>query len=283
MKVDLHIHSYLSDGKYSPSEIVEYSVQNKLDIISLTDHDTIAGLEEAREAVQSCGKIQFIAGVEVSTCMNGDELHILGYGINETHQRMVQLLEKAQAGRQSRVCRILERLQDFGIHLTLEEARDGDKTMSLGRMHIARLLVKYGHVRTIREAFDRYLSYETNMIEHPATDFVASHQAIEYILEAGGIPVFAHPTITLFDQYVDPLIEAGLQGVEVFKGRRPSIEEFYLETVVKDKGLLLTGGSDWHGHNPTLNLGSFYVDSTKIQPFLHAVQFFRDEVKTRGV
>ncbi len=274
IRVDLHIHSYLSDGKYSPSEIVEYSAQNKLDIISLTDHDTIAGLQEMRHAVKTYETIRFISGVEVSTCLKDDELHILGYGIDETHPGIVQLLDKAQAGRQNRVDRILKCLRDFDIRLTLEAVKNGGNTMSLGRMHIAHLLVKRGHVRTVREAFDRYLSYEMKIIEHPSTDFVSSHRAIEYILEAGGIPVFAHPTIRLFDRHIDTLKEAGLQGVEVFKGSRPSIEEFYLETVVKDKGLLLTGGSDWHGHKSTLSLGSFYVDSARIQPFLKTVQFF---------
>lgn len=274
MKVDLHIHSYLSDGKYSPSKIVEYAAQKKLEIISLTDHDTIVGLQEARDAVQTCGTIKFISGVEVSTCLNDDELHILGYGMNETHPAIVQLLANAQIGRQTRVCRILECLQTFGICLTIEDVKNGDSPMSLGRMHIARFLVRRGHARTIREAFDRYLSYKTKLIKHASADFVSSRRAIELILEAGGIPVFAHPTITLFDRYIDPMTEAGLQGVEVFKGTRPSIEEFYLETVVKDKGLLLTGGSDWHGHNSTLRLGGFYVDSARIQPFLNAVQFF---------
>jgi predicted metal-dependent phosphoesterase TrpH len=138
-------------------------------------------------------------------------------------------------------------------------------------MHIARLLMKRGYVRTVREAFDRYLNYETQVIEHSCTDFVSSQEAIAMILEAGGIPVLAHPTIALFDQHIDMLVESGLQGVEVFKGTRTSIEEFYLETVVKDKRLFVTGGSDWHGYHHTLNLGSFYVDSERIQPFLKAV------------
>ena len=104
------------------------------------------------------------------------------------------------------------------------------------------------------------------------TEFVSSQKAIEIILEAKGIPILAHPTIALFDRYIDVLIEFGLQGIEVFKGSRPSIEEFYLETVAKDKRLLTTGGSDWHGYHPTLGLGSFYVDASRIQPFLEKVE-----------
>ena len=271
MKVDLHIHSYLSDGRYSPSRIVEYSVQNKLEIISLTDHDTIAGLQEARRAVQLSGTVNFLTGVELSTYMDDDELHILGYGIDDMSPVMMRFLTHAQTSRKKRVGRILERLQEVGIRLTMNEVQNGYGSVSLGRMHIARLLIKRGYVRTVREAFDRYLSYETNLIEHPFTDFVSSQEAIAMILDAGGIPVLAHPTIALFDQHIDTLIESGLQGVEVFKGTRTAIEEFYLETVVKDKGLFMTGGSDWHGYHRTLNLGNFYVESERIQPFLEAV------------
>ena len=271
MKVDLHIHSYLSDGKYSPTAIVEHAARHKLDIISLTDHDTTDGLQEAKRAVHIQGSITLIAGVELSTYLNDDELHILGYGIRETHPGLKQLLANAQNNRKMRVCRILECLQHVGIQLTIEDVKNGYSTVSLGRMHIARLLIKRGHVRTIREAFDRYLSYETNVIEQSPNDFVSSQCAIEIILEAGGIPVFAHPTITLFDRHIDVLIDAGLQGVEVFKGTRSSIEEYYFETVGKDKGLLATGGSDWHGHHHTQHLGNFYVDSERIQPFLHAI------------
>jgi len=102
-------------------------------------------------------------------------------------------------------------------------------------------------------------------------DFIPPQQAIQIILEAGEIPVFAHPTIDLFDRHIDTLIAFGLQGVEIFKVSRSAIEEFYLETVVKDKKLLITGGSDWHGYNQVQNLGNFYVDSGRIQPFLQAV------------
>ncbi len=269
MKVDLHIHSNLSDGKYSPSTIVQYSAYSCLDIISLTDHDTMAGIVEAKHATQAWDTVKLLTGVEVSTCLDRDEIHILGYGIDEHHPAMQQLLRGAQHRRKRRVGRILNRLQYAGIRISLEEVKNGYCTESLGRMHIARLLVKRGYVRTIREAFDQYLSYDIQTLV--PKDFIAPQQAIQIILEAGGIPVFAHPTIDLFDRHIDTLIAFGLQGVEIFKGSRSAIEEFYLETVVKEKKLLMTGGSDWHGYNQMQNLGSFYVDSVRIQPFLEAV------------
>ncbi len=272
MRADLHIHSYFSDGKYAPADIVRYASHNHVRIISLTDHDTIAGLPEARQAIRLYDTMTFIPGAEFSTFFGEDELHILGYGIDERHPGILHLLERVQENRTKRLNRILTRLQDAGIQLTVEDVQNGHQAACLGRMHIAHSLSEHGHVRNVREAFDRYLSYDARLITCVEADFVPAPQAIEIILEAGGIPVFAHPTIALFDKYIHALIESGLQGVEVFKGSRASVEEFYLETVTKDKGLLLTGGSDWHGHNPAHGLGRFYVDSSKIQPFLQAVK-----------
>jgi predicted metal-dependent phosphoesterase TrpH len=272
MKVDLHIHSHCSDGKYSPARIVEYAVKNGLGMISLTDHDTIAGLSEARKAVERFGGVKFIPGVELSTSLNGEELHILGYGIDETHSGLLNYMETTQANRQKRICRILHQLEEVGIHITINEVRNGLNTSSLGRMHIAHALIKHEYVQTIRDAFDQYLGYDARVIKlFPSDFFLSPFHAVKVILDAGGIAVLAHPTIDIFDRYIDMLREYGLGGVEVFKGTRSSIEEFYFETVGKDKGLLLTGGSDWHGHHTTRNLGSFYVDSERIKPFLEAI------------
>ena len=271
MKVDLHIHSQCSDGKYTPAEIVSYAVQNHLHIIALTDHDTVDGLPEARETAARYPALRLISGLELSAYHEADELHILGYGINPTHAALTELLHETRQKRRARLRRVLERLKELGVALTYEEVDGAFRTSSLGRMHVARIMIERGYVRSIREAFDRYLSYETNQIIYSESDFISSRQAIETILAAGGIPVLAHPTIAQFDRYLGALISFGLRGIEVFKGSRTAIEEFYLETVVKDKGLLSTGGSDWHGYNQTQALGSFYVDSGQVQRFLAAL------------
>ncbi len=276
MKVDLHIHSYCSDGKYSPAKIVEYSVQNQLNIISLTDHDTIAGLVEARDAVQRYDSLKLIPGVELSTSLNGDELHILGYGIDCEHQGLLEYMATIQANRKERAQRILETLKKKGVRLEIKHVlMSGQKSSSLGRMHIALALKKYTYVQTLTEAFERYLTFEQIGKNQFTSNFLPPYRAIELILEAQGIPILAHPTIPLFDQYINTLKEAGLQGVEIFKRKKPSITEFYFETVARDKGLsFLTGGSDWHGYNNKYKLGNFYVESTKIQPFLEAVGMY---------
>jgi predicted metal-dependent phosphoesterase TrpH len=272
MKVDLHIHSDFSDGKYSPMQIVGFAAKHGLEIIALTDHDTIDGLCEVSAAAQKLKTIHVIPGVEFSVWLGEHELHILGYGINATDQELIRLVEVAQANRRKRISRILETLRANNVYLQIEDVKNGFRAISLGRLHVAHALLAHGYAYTIREAFERYLSYETGIITLRPIDFIEASDAVEIILKAGGIPVLAHPTIDMFDRYIDVLRDYGLQGVEVYKGSRTSIEEFYFETVVNDKGLLLTGGSDWHGHNATHRLGSFYIDSIRIQPFLEAVQ-----------
>ncbi|PID58223.1 hypothetical protein CSB45_03915 [candidate division KSB3 bacterium] len=278
MRADLHMHSYYSDGRYSPTQLVEYAAQNKLDIIALTDHDTTAGLAEARQCARRFPSVRVIPGVEISTNCEDDELHILGYGIDDNTPRIKELLKHAQENRKVRIHRMLHALRTADILLDFEDVGNGSCSESLGRLHLARLLLRRGYVRTIREAFEKYLSYDTDFMSYASTDFVSSQEAIDTILDAGGLPVLAHPTISQFDRYIVPLVEYGLQGVEIFKRRRPSIEEFYLETVVKDKGLVITGGSDWHGYHPTIALGKFFVDAARIIPFLERVNALQNVV-----
>ena len=272
MKVDLHIHSDISDGKFSPSQVVESARKNGLGIISLTDHDTVNGVHEALVTAQRFNTIQVIPGVEFSTWLEQHELHILGYGIDPGHPPLLELLEAARNNRQQRIMGILETLKAHGVKLRLEDVKNGFRSISLGRVHVAHALKDHHYVYTVREAFERYLNYKTGVIALSKEDFIEAPAALHVIRQAGGIPVLAHPTIEIFDRYITRLINEGLQGVEVFKSTRPSIEEFYFETVVKDKGLLMTGGSDWHGHNTTRKLGTFSVDSRRVQAFLETVQ-----------
>lgn len=271
MRADLHIHSEFSDGKYAPARVIEYAAQSGLDVIALTDHDTVDGIQEALTAAQQYPALHVIPGVEISTWLEQHELHILGYGIDSAHSGLLTMLRTAQHNRQARILRILENLHASHIRLQIADVKNGFRSVSLGRMHVAQALLSRGHVATIREAFERYLSYETGVVELSQFDFVGAQQAVETILAAGGVPVLAHPSLEMFDRYVNTLISYGLQGIEIFKSMHSSIEEFYFETVGHDKRLLLTGGSDWHGHHIPPKLGNFFVDSARITPFLQAL------------
>ena len=271
MKVDLHIHSDFSDGKYAPAKIVEDAARNGLGVIALTDHDTMEGIDEALAAVRRMQGVRVIPGIEFSTWLGEHELHILGYGITHTHSALTALAHTAIRNRKRRVARMLDTLQAHKVRLHLDDVKNGFRSVSLGRLHVAHALRDHRYVSTIREAFDRYLSYDTGVISLVSEDFIGAPEAIHGILQAGGVPVLAHPTIEIFDRYLSRLVECGLQGVEVFKSARPSIEEYYFETVAKDKHLVVTGGSDWHGHRVNQRLGDFSVDSARIERFLQAL------------
>lgn len=271
MKVDLHIHSEFSDGKYSPARVVEYAAQNGLGLIALTDHDTVDGVDEALAAARNIKNIRVIPAVEFSTWLGDDELHILGYGIDHAHPELVRLLNVARQNRKRRIVRMLKTLEAHNVALQIDDVKNGFRSVCLGRLHVAHALREQRYVYTIREAFERYLSYDTGVISLAGEEFVGALEAVSVIVKAGGLPVFAHPTIEKFDLYLPRLLESGLRGVEVFKSSRPSIEEYYFETVAKDKSLLITGGSDWHGHRMNQKLGMFSVDSTRIESFLQAL------------
>lgn len=271
MKVDLHIHSDFSDGKYAPAKIVEDAARNGLGLIALTDHDTLEGIAEALDAAQKHPHLRVIPGIEFSTWLGDHELHILGYGIAYANSDLVALAHTAIQNRTRRVARMLEVLQAHNVRLQWDDVKNGLRSVSLGRLHVAQALRDHRYVTTIREAFERYLSYDTGVIALVSEDFLDVSEAVRGILRAGGIPVLAHPTIEIFDRYLPQLIECGLRGVEVFKTSRSAIEEYYFETVAKDKHLVVTGGSDWHGHRVHQRLGDFYVESARVERFLQAL------------
>ncbi len=272
MKVDLHIHSDFSDGKYAPARVVADAAGNGLGLIALTDHDTVDGVDEALGAARKIQNIHVISGVEFSTWLGDDELHILGYGIEHTHPAIMALAQTAMRNRKRRVARMLETLQAHNIPLDLDDVKNGFRSVCLGRLHVAHALRNHRYVSTIREAFDRFLSYRTGVIALMGEDFVGASEAVRAIGLAGGLPVLAHPTIELFDRHLSELLTYGLRGVEVYKSSRPSIEEYYFETVAKDKNLVVTGGSDWHGHRVNQRLGDFSVDSVRIERFLRTLE-----------
>jgi predicted metal-dependent phosphoesterase TrpH len=248
--VDLHIHTTASDGQYSPAQIVLMAKNAGLTMIAITDHDTIAGIEEGREAVRGSG-IKFIGGIEISVQCNR-ELHILGYKVDPKNPALLSLCEGFAEGRRERGPRISEYLRGYGIHIDLEQAQKHTGGELLGRPHFARALVDAGYVETIREAFDRYLGIPAfDKVERPKPP---PGEGIKVITGAGGLAVLAHPKqLKLSDADLEKLlcelIQHGLGGIECYYSTHtPRQTEFYLYLAQK-YGLAVTGGSDFHGEN----------------------------------
>lgn len=265
MKVDLHLHSTASDGSLSPSALVWAARAGGLDVISVTDHDTVAGIAEAMTALPAA--MHVIPGVELSTTLDALELHILGYFVDPANARLVAHGDHAVGARRARVQRMLELLRKYDVHVSLEEvlaAAEGSPRV-LGRPHVARALQKKGYVQTPAEAFDRFLG-DAGPCFLP-TELLHPRAAIEMIRQAGGVALWAHPRPDVLERKLPDLVDWGLQGLECFRPRAAAEEISTLQAHAQQHGLLLSGGSDWHGtwHG---RVGDFYVDSMDISRLL---------------
>ncbi len=254
MNIDLHIHSSASDGSFSPAEILELVHKLNLGAFSITDHDTIDG---NRDVLLSGipESIDFLSGVEISSYppegfSSSGSFHILGYGIDIEDRALNQSLEKFQRAREDRNPKIISRLNNAGVAISMNEVIQEAGGGLIGRPHIANLLLKKGYVISIKDAFNKYLAKgELAFVDKYRID---CENAIKLIKNAGGIPVLAHP-VTLgmefseIENFLKKLIKLGLLGIEAYyTNHSPEQTERYCQLADK-LGLLVTGGSDFHG------------------------------------
>lgn len=280
MRIDLHLHTNASDGQLSPADLVAEARTARLDMIAITDHDTVAGVEEAlRAAAQDRplpdpergaprGSPIIVPGIEVSSTHMGSELHFLGYFIDHRNRRLQEFAAEAAERRRDRIVGMIERLSGLGVNVEYDDVvtAAGTSRTTLGRPHLARALVAKGYVSTTSEAFDRYLADDG-----PAfipTELLTPREAIEMIEEAGGIAVWAHPPREVVDSELGRFVDWGLQGLECYRPRNYPYTTQHLLFSAKAYDLLVTGGSDWHGewNGP---IGSFSVGVNQIAEFLH--------------
>lgn len=257
-RVDFHLHTTHSDGSCTPAEVIELAAKAGVTALAITDHDITTGVPEATAAGKTRG-IEIIPGIEISSLLGGSELHMLGYFLDYEDACLSDRLTRLRESRHRRNPQIIERLQAAGIDITYDEVRALAGTDSVGRPHIARVLMEKGVVSSAKEAFNLWLAdgrpaYVPRELPTPA-------EAIHWIKEAKGLAVLAHPTWikttegTLTD-LVRILKADGLDGVEVhYSTHTPRQTRDYL-ALAKQQGLLVTGGSDFHGlTKPDIEVG----------------------------
>lgn len=238
-----------------------------LDVVALTDHDTCAGVAEAFNGMPD--NLHLIPGIELSTTLDGSELHILGYFIDHTDAGLRQHAGEAAERRAERVRRMIELLKQYGMQLTFDDviaAKEGGNGV-LGRPHVARALQQKGYVQSIAEAFDRFLG-DSGPCFLP-TDLLHPRDAIRLIHAAGGVSIWAHPRYDIFDRLLPQLLAWGLRGVECIRPRLQPSEIQFFEESSRHRQLLISGGSDWHGtwHG---KLGEFFVRGEEVGQLLDA-------------
>jgi len=244
MWVDLHIHTNFSDGTYSPGETVGFAKRANISIISITDHDTVEGIEPALEAAKG-SNITVIPGVELSARKEGKSIHILGYFIDCKNKGLIDFLNWMKEARYKRAEKVIEKFRSFDIELDIQEVIKEAGPGVIGRTHIADVLVKRGNVNGIGEAFAKYLGYGKPCYIPKAN--VSPKEAIDIIKDASGIPILAHPGLLSEDNWIPELVTDGLEGIEVWYSRHSNNQIEKYKSIAQKYNLLMSGGSDSHG------------------------------------
>ncbi len=241
------MHSNFSDGYFAPARLIELAMEKGLHAVSLTDHDSLDGVGEFMAAGKEKG-IETISGVELSAEFDGRDLHILGYGVDPDNEGFQDVLRKFRDARHQRGIKIVEKLKALGIDIEPAEVLAKACGGALGRPHIAAVLLEKGVVSRIGDAFDRYIA--DGGPAYVAKYKMTPSQAIEYVHAAGGLAFVAHPGIFLENmEEIEALVSKGFDGVEVFHPSHKGNVTGELQEIARRRGLLMSGGSDFHGFN----------------------------------
>ena len=249
--VDFHCHSNVSDGVYSPAEVVRLAAENGVDVLALTDHDSLEGLPSAADAAKELG-VQFINGIEISVTWTGRTLHIVGINIDPAESRLQQGLQAIRAGRLQRAEKMAEGLAKIGIGGTLQGAlahADNNVAM-IGRAHFARHLVEAGHVKDVKAVFRKYLvPGKPGYVSH---EWASLSDAVNWITGSGGVAVIAHPGRydigpNVMKRLLAEFKELGGRGIEVVTSNHSNDQVIRFAALAKEFELLASRGSDFHG------------------------------------
>lgn len=241
---DLHVHSTASDGTLTPAEVVALADTLGLPAIALTDHDTVEGIPAALAAAQG-KRLMVIPGVELSAGIGERSVHILGYHINHSDRMLLTRLIELRAVRLSRAEQIVHALRADGIMIELEDVLRVADGGAIGRAHIAQLLVESGHAESVSHAFKTLLGREAPYyVPKPVS---TPEAVIQWIQDAGGVAVLAHPGLSGADELVPELVDSGIVGIEAYHGAHDADARQRYERLAVRYGLIVTGGSDYHG------------------------------------
>ena len=243
-KADLHIHTKCSDGIFTPEEIVQKAALVGLKAISITDHDSVLGIDKAKPLALEKG-IELIPGVEMSSTYKGYDIHVLGYFFDYQHSELKQYLDHCRHLRTERAERMVSKLAKMGVKIGIEQSIVKAQNGSVGRPHIAAVLQDGGYVKSFSEAFSKYLgshspAYVKSIETHPA-------DVIRLINEASGLSFLAHPAQNVPDETLKQLITFGLDGIEIIHPSHDTYKQNYYREIANEYFMLFSGGSDYHG------------------------------------
>ena len=269
--IDLHVHTTASDGQYTPTQIIEKAAEKKISVLAITDHDTVAGLEEGQKAAEKHG-ITFVPGVELNITSSRGEFHLLGLGISKISQSLTTILQNLIKSRDERNLQIIKKMQDDGVDISLEEMMEDFPGAVIGRPHFATELLKKGIVKNKQAAFDKYLAKGRPWYcERVGANL---DEAIIAIKESKGVPVIAHPMSLYLSwgklpEAMEKYKELGIVGIEAFHPGARVTECLRLEELGRKLGLIITAGSDFHGEKVRADRKLGHTCGGKKIPDLH--------------
>ncbi|TJX16239.1 PHP domain-containing protein [Tissierella creatinini] len=260
MKFDMHTHTIFSDGLLSPRELVDLGVNIGLNGIAITDHDEVGGIDEAINRSKFYSDFYIIPGIEFGCNMNDEEVHILGYFIDYNNIELMNILKKLHESRFTRAGKILERLRDLDIIISIEDVLKHTDKRNIGRPHIGRAMIEKGYVVELEQAFELYL-------DRGKPAYVERYQleigeTIYLITKLSGISVLAHPGLLKDRSIIEYCIEKGIMGIEAYHSKHNKVDEEVFVQIGRENNLIITSGSDYHGDRDIL--GEPYVDLDKI-------------------
>lgn len=265
---DLHLHTSASDGLYSAQEIIDMGKAKGLSYISITDHDTINGLISI-SGYSSKNNLKIIPGIELSTEYYGHEVHILGYSLDPQNSKLNKFMLFLSESRQNRIQNIVQKLQTLGYKINMDSVlKHASGSSSLGRPHVALALIEKGYFSNIDAAFKALL--DRGAPGYVPRVHLRPHEAIQLIIDAGGIPILAHPGTFFSAALFKYLLKSGLRGIEVFYPEHDLDEEAYFYQLASNNDLIITGGSDFHGydHEDHMNFGNIFIPNSTFRQLI---------------
>jgi len=277
MRIDLHTHSNVSDGTLRPAEVIAEAAKAGLDVVALTDHDGLGGWDEAARTASTL-PLRFVPGVELSCRWYGDTpsvpLHLLAYYVDPDHAGLAAEMARVRASRDRRGERIVELINADGVGITWAEVLEIADGGTVGRPHIARALVRHGVVDTVSDAFvPSMLGHRWRVPKEDSDVFLA----LRLVLDAGGVPVFAHPRATrrgavVPDSLIVEMAGLGLFGLEADHEDHTPEQREQVRALAGRLGLVVTGSSDFHGSNKTVQLGANLTDPAVFEQIVAAAR-----------
>lgn len=267
-KADLHIHTNASDGDLTPEELIEKVSGKNLDVIAITDHDTISGYLKAKPFATD-KEIEIIPGAEISTVWNNREIHVLAYGFDEENEDFLSLISNQKSARRKRMKAIVKVLKSEGVNIDYNEVWAESHPGNIGRPHAASVLINKGYVASVSEAFIRYLG--TDKIKQIKTEYALLDDVLSIVHNAGGVLSIAHPGPLYSRNDMKELLKYPFDGIEcIHPSHSYNVQKMFLD-MAKSNNLLITGGSDYHGtgkseYDPYLGvvtLGLQFVEALK--------------------